>query len=99
MIVLLLILIPLLGGLISFFLKGENAPRVWTLLLSFATLAAAIGGLTIAKSPENLQFSAPWMGSLGSSFTVQLDGMAQVLCLLTVYLHPWMPCCFTFFGS
>jgi NADH-quinone oxidoreductase subunit M len=88
MIVLLLTLIPLLGGLISFFLKGETAPRVWALLLSFATLAVAIAGLTVAKAPANLQFSAPWMGSLGSSFAVRLDGMAQVLCLLTAVAYP-----------
>src|SRR5690606_17057344 len=26
---------------------------------------------------------APWLGSIGSSFSVSLDGMGQILCLLT----------------
>ena len=88
MIVLLLIVIPLLSGLLSFFLKSGNGARVWALVSSFATLAVAIAGLTIAKNAANLNFSAPWMGSLGSSFTVQLDGMSQVLCLLTAVAYP-----------
>ena len=88
MVVLLLILIPLLGGLVSVFLKNGNASRVWALLVSFATLAVAIAGMTVAKTPDNLHFSASWMGSLGSSFTVRLDGMSQLLCLLTAVAYP-----------
>lgn len=88
MVVLLLILIPLLGGLVAVFLKNGNASRVWALLVSFATLAVAIAGMTVAKTPDNLHFSASWMGSLGSSFTVRLDGMSQLLCLLTAVAYP-----------
>ena len=88
MVVLLLILIPLLGGLVSFFLKSGNAARAWALVVSFATLAVAIAGLTIAKTPDHLHFSTSWMGSLGSSFTIHLDGMAQILCLLTAVAYP-----------
>jgi NADH-quinone oxidoreductase subunit M len=88
MIVLLLILIPLLSGFVSFFLKSGNTARTWALLSSLATLAVAVAGLTIAKTPGNLHFSATWMGSLGSSFTLQLDGMAQLLCLLTAVSYP-----------
>src|SRR5215213_8602354 len=88
MIVLLLILIPLLSGFVSFFLKSGNTARIWALLSSLATLAVAVAGLTIAKTPDNLHFSATWMGSLGSSFTIQLDGMAQLLCLLTAVSYP-----------
>jgi NADH-quinone oxidoreductase subunit M len=88
MVVLLLILIPLLGGLVAFFLKSDAVARGWALLVSLATLAVAIAGLTVAKTPDNLHFSASWMGSLGSSFSVQLDGMSQVLCLLTAVCYP-----------
>src|SRR5215203_1098565 len=88
MIVLLLILIPILGGLVSFFLKSGNTARAWSLFVSFITLAVAIAALTFAKTANHLSFSASWMGSLGSSFTLQMDGMSQLLCLLTAVAYP-----------
>lgn len=87
MIVLLLILIPLIGGFISFFLKEEKVAKTWALLVSVITLAISLFGLT-TKAPGNLFFSTSWMGSLGSSFTIQLDGMSQLLCLLTAVAYP-----------
>ena len=87
MIVLLLILIPLIGGFISFFLKQEKAAKTWALLVSVFTLAISLFGLT-TKATGNLFFSTSWMGSLGSSFTIQLDGMSQLLCLLTAVAYP-----------
>ena len=87
MIVLLLILIPLIGGLISFFLKSEKLVKGWALLVSIATLAVSLFGFA-TKSTDQLFFSASWMGSLGSSFTIQLDGMSQLLCLLTSVAYP-----------
>src|SRR5688500_5638409 len=88
MIALLLILFPLLGGLISFFIKEEGAARKWALIVSFATLALMIVGLQVADGPEQHRFSADWMGSMGSSFTIQLDGLSQMLCLLTAVAYP-----------
>ncbi len=87
MIVLLLILIPLIGGLISFFLKEGNGAKVWALVVSIITLGVSLFGLT-KTSTGNLFFTAPWMGNLGSSFTIQLDGMSQLLCLLTAVAYP-----------
>jgi NADH-quinone oxidoreductase subunit M len=87
MIVLLLILIPLIGGFISFVLKADKIAKAWALLISLITLAVSIFGLT-TKAPGNLFFSASWMGSLGSNFTIRLDGMSQVLCLLTAIAYP-----------
>lgn len=88
MVVLLLILIPLIGGLVSFFLKEGNAARTWSLLVSIATLAVSLAGLALDHTSEALYFSASWMGSLGSSFTIKLDGMSQLLCLLTALSYP-----------
>jgi NADH-quinone oxidoreductase subunit M len=87
MTVLLLILIPLVGGLVSFFLKDERVAKAWALLTSLATLAVSVFALT-TKATQNLFFSASWMGNLGSSFTIQLDGMSQLLCLLTAVAYP-----------
>src|SRR5688500_11054570 len=88
MIALLLILFPLAGGLASFLMKDEGAARKWALLVSFATLALMIVGLKVANGPEQQSFSANWMGSMGSSFSIRLDGMAQMLCLLTAIAYP-----------
>ena len=87
MIVLLLILIPLIGGFISFFLKGDKIAKAWALVISLITLAVSLFGLT-TKAQGDLFFFASWMGSLGSNFTIRLDGMSQVLCLLTAIAYP-----------
>jgi len=88
MIVLLLILLPLIGGFITFFLKSDNAAKGWSLLLSFATLAVAIAGAVAKGNAESLRYAAPWLGNLGSSFSIQLDGMSTMLCLLTAVAYP-----------
>lgn len=87
MIVLLLFLIPLIGGLSSFFVKSEKAVRTWALLVSLITLVIAVAGVLV-KAPDQLQYSASWMGSLNSSFALKLDGLSQILCLLTAISYP-----------
>jgi NADH-quinone oxidoreductase subunit M len=88
MIVLLLFLVPLIGGLLSFFIRNDKGVRSWALLVSIITLGLSIAGNTIIKSNESLQFNAGWMGSLGSSFSLGLDGLSQLLCLLTAIAYP-----------
>jgi NADH-quinone oxidoreductase subunit M len=88
MVPVLLILIPLLGGLISFFIKNENQVRSWSLLISILSLFVSFLGLSAWNSPEHLVFKAEWMQILGSSFDVRLDGMGQLLCLLTSFSFP-----------
>ncbi len=82
MIAVLLIAIPLLSGFVSFFLKNGQTARAWTLFSALATLAVSILGLTVMNTPADLYFQAPWMQMLGSSFSIGLDGMGQLLCLL-----------------
>lgn len=88
MIALLLFLVPLIGGLLSFLIKNDKSVRSWALLISFVTLALSIAGNTVAKGKEALSFNASWMGSLGSSFSLGLDGLSQMLCLLTAIAYP-----------
>src|SRR5436190_2628710 len=88
MIALLLILIPLLTGLVSFFTKNEKAVRAWSLFASLITLAVSIIGLIVLKEERYLAFHAEWMTSIGSSFSIKLDGMGQLLCLLTALAYP-----------
>ena len=88
MIALLLILIPLLTGILAFFLRTGNSAKSVALLSSFATVAVSLLGLTILNKPALLQFKCEWLPGLGSSFSIRLDGMGQLLCLLTAISFP-----------
>ena len=88
MIPVLFIVIPLVSGLALFFFKNEKAARSWALFSSMITLIVAFLGLTLLHDNKYLQFTTDWLGSLGSSFSVQVDGMGQILCLLTAVSYP-----------
>jgi NADH-quinone oxidoreductase subunit M len=88
MIVLLLFLVPLIGGLLSFFIKNDKAVRGWSLVVSLVALFLSIASNTFLKSADQLNFHAQWMGSLGSSFSLKLDGLSQILTLLTAISYP-----------
>jgi NADH-quinone oxidoreductase subunit M len=88
MIPVLLIAIPLVAGILSFFFKEEKAVRGWALLAALVTLAVSAAGIFLFNDPQDLRFSTPWLGSLNSSFSVKLDGMGQLLCLLTAISYP-----------
>ena len=88
MIPFLLILIPLLTGLAAFFIKNEKTVRGWALFSSILTVVVSVLGLTVMNKEQWLQFNASWLGSFGASFSVKLDGLGQVLCLLTAVAYP-----------
>lgn len=88
MIPVLLIVIPLLTGLAAFFIKNEKGIRAWALISSLATLVVSLLGLTVLEETKYLQHHSPWMSILGSSLSLELDGMGQVLCLLNAVAFP-----------
>ncbi|MCW3117696.1 MAG: NADH-quinone oxidoreductase subunit [Chitinophagaceae bacterium] len=88
MIAVLLIVIPLVSGLAAFFFKNEKAVRSWALFCAVVTLVVSVLGLTMLNEATHLEFNGPWLANLGSSFSVKLDGMGQVLCLLTAVSFP-----------
>lgn len=88
MISLLLILVPLLSGVAGLFLKKGNSAKSWALFASIVTLIVSLLGLTVLNKPELLQFKTDWLPGLGSSFSIRLDGMGQLLCLLTAISFP-----------
>ncbi|HSU28655.1 MAG TPA: NADH-quinone oxidoreductase subunit M [Chitinophagaceae bacterium] len=88
MIVVLLILIPLLTGLAAFFFKDQRSVRFWALFSSVITLVVSLLSMTLLKDPQWISFHAAWMESLGSSFSIKLDGLGQMLCLLTAVSYP-----------
>src|ERR671912_2199426 len=88
MIVLLLFLVPLIGGLLSFFIQNDKAVRTWALLVSFIGLALSIITVAFEPSAAQLEFSTSWLGTLGSNFSLKLDGLSKLLCLLTGIVYP-----------
>src|SRR5687768_15707439 len=88
MVAVLLILIPLLAGLVAFFIKNERQARAWTVVASIITLGISLLGLAVLKEDKYLQQQCEWLPGLGSSFSVKLDGMGQLLCLLTAIAYP-----------
>lgn len=69
-------------------MKNDRTVRSWALISSLLTLVTTLAAAWWVKSPEQLSFHADWMGSLGSSFSLKLDGMSQMLCLLTAVAYP-----------
>ncbi|NOT49695.1 MAG: NADH-quinone oxidoreductase subunit M [Chitinophagaceae bacterium] len=88
MIPVLLILIPLLTGFAAFFIKNEKQVKSWALFSGIITLGISLTGLLLIKDSTYLQQNCEWLSSLGSSFSVKLDGMGQLLCLLTAIVYP-----------
>lgn len=88
MISLFLILFPMAAGMLHFFLKDGKTARSFALFSSLATLIIALLGLTVYSQPEQHSFSRPWLTILGSSFSLQADGMGKVLTLLNAVAYP-----------
>jgi NADH-quinone oxidoreductase subunit M len=88
MVPVLLIVIPLLTGLVTFFLKNERTARGWALLSSFMTLAVSLMSLAVMNDAKYMARQYDWMGSINSSFSVRLDGLGIVLCLLNAVAFP-----------
>jgi NADH-quinone oxidoreductase subunit M len=81
MILLLLILIPLLTGLLSFSIKGEGA-KTLAIVSTMATLvvSAIVSGSNFSHP---ISFTQDWIPMLGTKFSLVADGMSAMLCLLT----------------
>ncbi len=76
---LLLILIPIVTGFFSFFLKDEKIIKVFTLLTSIATLLVSLLCLCATSQTE---FTTTWIPALHSNFSLSMNGMSKMLCLL-----------------
>ncbi|MEO8415311.1 MAG: NADH-quinone oxidoreductase subunit M [Ginsengibacter sp.] len=90
----LLLWIPLLTGVIVFFIKNSKTVKTFALLSSLATLAVSVISLCysdVAHNPEYLVYSNVsyvWMPYIGASFSVGLDGMGFLLTFLTAFTLP-----------
>jgi len=88
MVPVLLLLVPLVSGLLTFFIKNERTAKAWSLFSAIVTLAVSLSGIWFLNKPEYLQADTQWLPMLNSRFTVSLDGLGQLLCLLTAVSFP-----------
>src|SRR6478609_9693190 len=88
MIALLLILIPLISGLITFFTKSERDAKSLSLFASILTLAVSFAGVYNLFDASQNAFDTTWLSFIGARFSIGLDGMAKMLCLLTGVAFP-----------
>lgn len=86
----LLIWFPLVGGLISFFLKEERTVKAWSLFSSLLTLGLLVTSLFFTGKDHYLlnAVSYVWLPEIGSSFTIVLDGLSRLLVMLTAISFP-----------
>lgn len=86
----LLIWLPLIGALICFFLKNQDTIKAWSLFCSILSFGVVVASLFFSGQNyfELNHVSYVWLKSLGSSFTLVLDGMSKLLCLLTSLAFP-----------
>ncbi|MFL5771619.1 MAG: NuoM family protein [Flavisolibacter sp.] len=87
MTVLFLFLLPLIAGLISFFIKDNRMVRIIAMISALGSLVLLVNVLkyfnAIRPNSSSLVYSTQWLGSLGSRFSLELDGLSMILCLLT----------------
>ncbi len=81
MVLLLLILIPLITGILSFAVKGDGA-KALALISSILTLgvSAYVSG---ANYTAPITYNHDWIPILGTQLSFVADGMSSMLCLLT----------------
>ncbi len=80
MLLVLLILIPLAGGILSFLLKNSAVAK--NVSLGFSVITLLVSLCTLCSSAPS-SYQAEWLPELGSSFSLSMDGMSKMLCLLT----------------
>src|SRR4249919_513945 len=87
MIALLLIFVPVIGGLISLFIKNENTVKPFSIIISLIILIIALAGVYTSQINQ-LNYDVSWMPDLGSRFSLGLDGLSKMLGLLTAVAMP-----------
>ena len=85
-----LIFLPLLAGLISFFMKNGPAAKNWALFVSIITLCFSFSSIYYRNNAElnGLTYNYEWLKYIGASFSVSLDGVGRLLTLLTAISFP-----------
>lgn len=87
----LLIWLPLVAGLIAFFLKGQGSAKNLAILASLLILAVSVASLFYADDSKYATYNRVnyyWLKHIGNSFYVGLDGTGRLLSFLTALSFP-----------
>jgi NADH-quinone oxidoreductase subunit M len=90
----LLLWVPLLAGIIIFFIKNDSTVKVIAFNSSLVTLAISVISLFFRDVSQHEEYflynnvSYVWLPYLGSTFYVGLDGMGYILTLLVSFTYP-----------
>ena len=86
----LLIFVPLVAGLMAFFIKDEQKVKTWSLFTAIITLCIAFAAIYYKDNKElsGITFGYEWLKYMGASFAVSLDGVSRILTLLTALSFP-----------
>jgi NADH-quinone oxidoreductase subunit M len=86
----LLIWLPLVGCILSFFMKSDKTAKATAMFFSVLTLGVIVTNLfyTDAKYQLLNQVSYVWLPGIGASFAFILDGLTRTLTLLTAIVVP-----------
>lgn len=88
MIALLLILIPVVSGVVAFFMHERKMARNWSVFSCFLTLICLIALLGNLVPASNTSFTKDWLPFMGSSFSLQMTGLVKMLVLLNAIIYP-----------
>lgn len=82
--------LPLVAGILCFFIKRDNVAKSIAILASLATLSVAVISLfyTNAKYSTYNNVNYYWLKYLGNSFNIGMDGTGRILTLLTTLAFP-----------
>ena len=87
MIAVLLILIPLLTGLVTMFIGNDKYAKSFALAMSCAIMGLSLFGV-YATDASQIHYSTVWLPDFGSHFSLTMDGMSKMLCLLNSIALP-----------
>jgi len=86
---LLLIVLPLLGALSLFVMKGDSIKKAAFGISLFTFILALFAWLNFdAANVGHYVFNQAWIPSLGISFSIDMDGLSLLMVLLTTFLTP-----------
>jgi NADH-quinone oxidoreductase subunit M len=90
------IFLPLAGALIQLFIPGDNANRIWAMIVTSITAVVSLPLYSrFDLTTHKYQFGEfhPWIPSLKINYILGVDGISLLLILLTTLLMPLCVLC------
>ena len=87
----LLLWLPLVAGIIAFFLKKQGSAKAWAILSSLIILGVSVASLFFADDAKYASFNKVnyyWLKYIGNSFYLVLDSTGRLLTFLTALSFP-----------